>query len=70
MKVPLNVKVVKRCAFCKYWYDPTNQHINPKSPKINLWEYENNARCKCLKRNNERRANELCPSYECKVPIM
>lgn len=35
-----NIKTIKKCAFCKYWYDPTNSAISPRSPKINLWEYD------------------------------
>ena len=23
------------CAFCKNWYDPTNQYIKPKYPQLN-----------------------------------
>ena len=33
-----NCKQVKRCAFCKHWYDPTSSAIVPKQPRINLWE--------------------------------
>ena len=29
----LNGDKNKRCAFCKYWYDPTNQYIRPQNPK-------------------------------------
>lgn len=45
-----NIKTAKKCAFCKYWYDPTNSAISPRSPKINLWEYDD----KC-KKNAYRR---------------
>lgn len=46
----VNTKTVKKCAFCKYWYDPTNSAISPRSPKINLWEYDDKAKCKCLQK--------------------
>lgn len=36
----VNVKQCHKCAFCKHWYDPTNSHIQPKSPRINLWQYD------------------------------
>ena len=38
MKAIVNIKHVKKCAFCKNWYDPTNSAITPKSPAIGMWE--------------------------------
>lgn len=32
-----NVKS-RKCAFCKYWYDPTNSNISPKSPNMGVWQ--------------------------------
>ena len=67
----INIKTFKACAFCKYWYDPTNSYIVPKSPKINLWEYDNNAKCICLQKNIKLSARTAsCNKYECKVPII
>lgn len=69
MKQSTNVKIFKKCAFCKYWYDPTNEHIAPKTPSSNIWMYETSVRCKCLKRNTTMSATNVCAHYECKVPI-
>lgn len=68
--VKTNIKATKKCAFCKYWYDPTNSCINPKAPKVNLWEFDMSAKKKCLKRNTDMVAGSYCKNYECKVPIM
>lgn len=68
---PITLRSGKKavCAFCKYWYDPTNEHIAPKFPKSNIWEYDPSAICKCLKSNTNKRAILSCPKYECKVNI-
>ena len=65
-----NIKSVKKCAFCKYWYDPTNSVISPRSPKINLWEYEEQVRKKCLKKGYDMKSDSFCGKYECKLEIM
>ena len=57
------------CAFCRHWYDVTNSHINPKNPKNNLWEYDRNAKCKCMIYNSDRSGYMSCPKYECKVQL-
>jgi len=69
MKQAVNLKNFKKCAFCKYWYDPTNEHIAPKAPNINVWTYETSARCKCIKRNLTMSSTNSCAHYDCKVPI-
>lgn len=56
-----------KCAFCKHWYDPTNQAISPKAPAIGLWNYDADMRKKCLLRNNERRGIETCNRFESKL---
>ena len=63
-----NCKQVKRCAFCKHWYDPTNSAIVPKQPRINLWEIKE---CKklCLKKNYEMAATAQCREYESKMEV-
>ena len=65
-----NIKNTKKCAFCKYWYDPSNSYINPKSPKNNIWQYDEHAKCKCLAKNYEMRASAMCNKYMCKLEIM
>lgn len=64
-----NVKTVKRCAFCKYWYDPTNSAIMPKAPKIYIWTYDEKACNKCLRRNYLMKAGQSCSLYENKMKI-
>ncbi len=64
----VNIKNLRLCAFCKYWYDPTNSYINPANPVANLWEYEASVKCKCLKRNLDTSSYANCAKYECKVP--
>ena len=69
-KKTINIKTTKKCAFCKYWYDPTNSAINPKSPKNNLWEYDEKAKCMCLQRNYDMSADTSCGEYKLKLEIM
>lgn len=66
----VNIKTVKKCAFCKYWYDPTNSAISPRSPKINLWEYDDKAKMKCLQKNYDMKASAFCGKFECKLEVI
>ncbi len=65
----VNIKTAKKCAFCKYWYDPSNSAISPRSPGINLWEFDDKCKKKCLQRNYNMSASAFCGKYECKVEI-
>lgn len=57
----INIKTMKKCAFCKNWYNPTNNAIAPKSPAIGLWEIKDtNQKCMCLKKNLQMYANAFC----------
>lgn len=59
----VNIKHIKKCAFCKNWYDPTNSAIVPKSPAIGLWQIKDiNQKCLCLKKNIQMPANAFCSS--------
>ena len=70
MLVNLNIKTAKKCAFCKYWYDPTNSSIIPKTPKINIWTIDDKSSKKlCLKKNYEVGPLAFCEHYECKLSI-
>ncbi len=40
-----NVKYGRLYAFCKYWYDPTHEHMKPKSPAGGFWEYDPQTVC-------------------------
>lgn len=64
---PTNIKFNKYCAFCKYWYDPTNQYIQPSDPLHNIWKYETDAKCLCMKKNYPMGAGFNCSKYECKI---
>ena len=62
--VIVNVKTVKRCAFCKNWYDPMNSAIEPRNPRIGLWKIKDEfQKCKCLRTNLEKAANGSCSRY-------
>jgi hypothetical protein len=67
--VAVNIRHIKKCAFCKYWNDPTNSAIVPKSPAIGLWEIKNiNQKCICFKKNIPMPANGFCNNdYEQKL---
>lgn len=59
----VNIKHIKKCAFCKHWYDPTNSAISPKAPVIGVWEIRDiNQKCMCLKKNIPMSANAFCSS--------
>jgi hypothetical protein len=66
----INIKSSHKCAFCKYWYDPQNEAIQPKTPKQNVWSYDENAKKMCLKTNLEKKAMHSCGGYECKEPVL
>ena len=63
----LNGNKNKRCAFCKYWYDPTNQYIQPQNPKNGIWKFEQTAKCVCLKTNLKMGAGMQCSKFENKI---
>lgn len=69
MKRSVNIKLnrVRKCAFCKYWYDPTNSAIEPKFPKQGVWLYEDSAQSKCLKSNQIRASFSVCSKFETKM---
>lgn len=62
-----NLNVSKMCAFCKHWYDPTNECIAPKAPTIKVWSYDNTAIRQCTKRGIRTRSNSSCNKYEGKL---
>lgn len=66
----INIKGCKKCAFCKYWYDPTNASINPKSPQVNVWEYDERAMRMCLKSGMKVSAGSSCGKFVGKLDIM
>lgn len=69
MMTPVSIKKTRQCAFCKYWYDPCNIHIEPKVGALGIWKYDNSAKSKCLKRNLIVPAFSTCNHYACKVEV-
>ena len=65
--VKLDGNNVKRCAFCKFWYDPTNKYIQPHIPAQRLWKFEPYVRCKCLKTNLDVASQMSCARFENKI---
>ena len=65
----VNIKFIKKCAFCKNWYDPTNSAIAPKAPIIGLWAIKDvNQKCMCLVKNIPMPANGFCNrDFESKI---
>lgn len=63
-----NNSSIRKCAFCKHWYDPTNQAIAPKAPNAGLWAYDNRKNAQCLLRGTETPSFHGCSHYECKLP--
>ena len=63
----INIKRNRKCAFCKYWYDPTNSAIEPVTPQYGVWKYNKNMKSKCLKRSGDWSAFASCKYYECKL---
>lgn len=57
----------KCCAFCKHWYDPTNQYIKPQDAKNGIWKFETTAKCLCLKWNLQKGAGMRCEKFENKL---
>ena len=65
--IVVNIKHIKKCAFCKHWYDPKNESILPKAPAIGLWEYDEKAKRKCLTNGLDMSSRASCGKYECKL---
>ena len=59
---------IKKCAFCKYYYDPSYTVISPKKGQKNVWEYENNIKRPCRLRNNmEMQSHMCCSKFESRI---
>lgn len=67
MKRRVNIKNLRFCAFCKYWYDVANTHILPITPKSYIWEYEHGVKSMCLQRNIYTFSQSNCAKYDCKI---
>jgi len=63
-----HVSGIKKCAFCKYYYDPLNEAIAPKRGQNGVWEYETNVMKPCNKLSNRDVASQsACHRFECKL---
>ncbi|MCI1960280.1 MAG: hypothetical protein LKJ25_11750 [Clostridia bacterium] len=60
-----NIKLVKKCAFCKHWDDKSNLIISEK--KKNYWEFESEEKRMCLLKNYKTSAGAFCEKYVCKL---
>ena len=69
MWMTANIKTVKNCAFCRHWYDPINETIQPVNPRINIWKYETKVKKKCADKGMDMLANAKCGNYVCKLEI-
>lgn len=65
--IPVNINNTKKCALCKYWYDPTNTAIRPRNAKNGIWEIDPDVKKMCEKKDYERPGSAFCGEYECKV---
>lgn len=55
------------CAFCRYWYDPTNEGIRLRNARSGIWEYDDAQKCDCLQCKFKRSAWQRCGKFESKV---
>lgn len=62
-----NNNSVKKCAFCREWYDPTNSAIRPKAPAVGMWEFNPRAKAMCMQKNIELPSFHFCPKFSCKI---
>ena len=65
--ITYNVKHNSCCAFCKYWYDPTNSDISPVMPAQGMWKINMQSRNLCTLRNIKPTATHKCEKYQCKI---
>jgi len=59
---------MKKCAFCKHYFDPTFEVIAPKRGMKDVWEYERGVKKPCLLRNNREMQSQMtCPKFEVRI---
>ena len=63
----LNMPNLKKCAFCSYWYDPTNAAIRPINAVTGTWWYDNQMKSQCLLKGSNRKGGEFCNSFKMKL---
>ena len=66
----INIKSYNVCAFCRYWYDPTNSAITPEAPQAGFWRFDMNRRELCMKKAGiKMRSWCSCSQYKCKIEV-
>ena len=65
--IKLDGNKIKRCAFCKHWYDPANQYIKPQDPRHGFWKFEDGVKCKCLQKNIDMCSGHHCEKFDSKT---
>lgn len=66
MNMHVNFKNTKVCAFCRYWNDKCQNHVEP-SAITNYYYYDSRAREMCLcHRHDTYGGQPACGNYECK----
>ena len=65
----VNIKTnqIRRCAFCKHWYDPTNAALKMRDPAAGFWEYDPQMRSRCSLKSIETVGMQACGKFEGKL---
>ena len=58
---------IKKCAFCKFWYDPTNSAIKPVKNNPRCWRYTIGEKKLCRLKNYTVNSHSFCSHFECKL---
>lgn len=66
-KMLCNIKMTKKCAFCKHWYDPANHAIEPVKPTQGLWKFSHQTKNICTLNNINKPGFASCNKFECKL---
>lgn len=66
-KTLCNVKMAKKCAFCKHWYDPLNHAIEPVNPVQGLWRFDHHEKNICTLSNAIKPGFASCNKFESKL---
>lgn len=59
---------MKKCAFCRHFYDPMSEAVSPKRGQKDTWEYRTHIRKPCrVKANREVESQAVCPKFESRL---
>ena len=62
-----NVNHCSYCAFCRYWYVPTNSDISPVAPAQGMWKVNMQAKSLCTLKNTKPGATHRCEKFQSKI---